>query len=72
MKILPTEFQESEFATLQPTTAEYVRLSELRLSFEWWIYVMVELRILWSYGKSYIWKSELIFPSDKRNYSELT
>ena len=34
---------------------------ELSLSFEWQIYVMVELRILWSYGELYIWKSELIF-----------
>ena len=33
---------------------------------------MVETTILWSYGKLYIWKSELIFPSEKQNYSELT
>ena len=33
---------------------------------------MVEPRILWSCGKLYIWKSELIFPSDKQNYSELS
>ena len=32
---------------------------------------MVEPRILQNYGKLYIWKSELIFPSDKQNYSEL-
>ena len=33
---------------------------------------MVEPRILGSYGKLYIWKTELIFPSDKWNYSKLT
>ena len=33
---------------------------------------MVEPRILWSNEKLFIRKSELIFPSDKRNYSELT
>ena len=43
---------------------------ELSLSFGWQIYVMVEPRILQSYGKLYIWK--YIFPSDKQNYSELT
>ena len=33
---------------------------------------MVEPRIFWGCGKLYIWKSELIFASDKQNYSELT
>ena len=32
----------------------------------------MEPMILWGYGKLYIWKSELIFPSDKWNYSKLT
>ena len=32
----------------------------------------VQPRILQSYGKLYIWKSDFIFPSDKRNYSKLT
>ena len=33
---------------------------------------MLEPRILQSYVKLYIWKSELIFASEKQNYSELT
>ena len=33
---------------------------------------MVEPSILWNYGKLYIRKSQLIFPSDKRKYSKLT
>ena len=63
--ILPKYWQVSKYTAMLSEFSFPKMGKELSLSFEWQIYVMVELRILWSYGELYIWKSELIFPSDK-------
>ena len=71
--ILPKYLQVSKYtALLNKFSFPKKEKKIISLSFGWRIYVMVESRILWSYWKLYIWNSELIFPSEKQNYSELT
>ena len=70
--ILPKYWQVGKYTALLSEFSSPRKAKKISLSFGWWIYVMVEQRNLWCYGKLFIWKSELVFPSDKWNYSELT
>ena len=57
--IVPKYWQVSKYTVMLSEFSFTKKRKKVSLIFEWYIYIMVEPRILQNYGKLYIWTSEL-------------